>query len=98
MLNYYEEYGIVVFSALCLLTFSLSIYFYINRNRGAWFSYYWKGFALMSISVFSGLLNLLITIPTIVNLMRRLISAVIILYGFYLILRGAKLEKISKQD
>ncbi len=98
MLNFYEKYNVIIFSVLCLVTLSLSIYFYINRNRRPWFSYYWKGFLLMFISVLSVLLKLMIVFPTTFNVIRKLISTVIALCGFYLILRGAKIEKISKRD
>jgi hypothetical protein len=99
MLNIYEEYRIVIFSVLGLITFALSIYFYINRNKQPWFSYYWKGFCTFFILCVLTLVKVVGLLHTSIESIAKILVLLILLIGFYLIIVGAKLErKVRKHN
>jgi len=92
----FHDYRFLSVVICCLITLSLFSYFFVNSNKNIWFKYYWKGFLLISIGCVLFIVNLLLPLPKPFELIRKVITLLLALFGFFLILLGGK-KKSSVQ-
>jgi hypothetical protein len=97
-LSLYLEHRIFINIAVTLIAISLTLYFFINRRKQVWLEYYWKGFLLISLGGMLSLLKFLMELSLATGLIRKALVLIFVLYGFYLILLGAKKEKEFKRS
>lgn len=96
MIALYEKYKVLIYLILNIMGIALSLYFYINRKKERWFSYYWKGFALLFVGVMITLLEFTLSFPTMFTIIRKIITLKCAGIGFYLVIIGAKIQKSNQ--
>jgi len=93
VIEFYGQYRVFIISALNIAALFLSIYFFINSKEKIWFKYYSKGFFLIFLGGILLLINLFMSLPRFIVFARKFITISLSCYGFYIVIRGWKIEK-----
>jgi uncharacterized membrane protein len=70
----------------------------MNSTRHQWYVYYWKGFLLMSVAGFLICFGLFLSFSAPIALTKKAITTILTLYGFFLIMKGGKIEKMFRKE